>query len=531
MTFQIIFVLLGLVGMITALVLDKMRPGIVLLSVVILFMVAGILSPEEVIAGFSNKGMITVALLFLISEGVRQSGAISSLIKKMLPSKSSSVAKAQLRMLPSISAFSAFLNNTPVVVIFAPIIKHWAKKVNLPYTKFLIPLSYATILGGICTLIGTSTNLVVHGMILESANSTNAALYPDAFDGFSMFELGKVGLPIAIAGIIYMLAFSKKLLPDTRQDIVNEDDNDEKEKHSRKHTVEVVLASRFPGLNKRLRFFDFERHFGAEIKGVRHGGVTRTTNLGNVILREGDTLVLSADESFIPTWKDSSMFFIVANGKDLDDSPVPKWKKWFALGLLIFMIVGATIGELPMIKEAFPNAKFDMFFFVCVTTVIMAWTKLFPAKKYTKYISWDILITIACAFAISKAMENSGFAGLVAEMIISITSFVGPYGTLAILFIITNLFTELITNNAAAALSFPLALEISSQLDVNPMPFFVVICIAASASFSTPIGYQTNLIVQGIGNYKFTDFFRFGFPLNLITFILTVLLVPLFWSF
>lgn len=531
MTFQIIFVLLGLVGMITALVLDKMRPGIVLLSVVILFMVAGILSPEEVIAGFSNKGMITVALLFLISEGVRQSGAIGSLIKKLLPSKSGSVAKAQLRMLPSISVFSAFLNNTPVVVIFAPIIKHWAKKVNLPYTKFLIPLSYATILGGICTLIGTSTNLVVHGMILESANSRNAAIYPETFDGFSMFELGMVGLPIAVVGIMYMLAFSNKLLPDTRKDIVNEDETDENEAKSRKHIVEVVLASRFPGLNKRLRFFDFERHFGAEIRGVRHGGVTRTTNLGNVVLREGDTLVLSADESFIPTWKDSSMFFIVANGKDLDDNKVPNWKKWFALGLLIFMIVGATIGELPMIKEAFPNAKFDMFFFVCVTTVIMAWTKLFPAKKYTKYISWDILITIACAFAISKAMENSGFAGLVAEMIISITSFVGPYGTLAILFIITNLFTELITNNAAAALSFPLALEISSQLNVNPMPFFVVICIAASASFSTPIGYQTNLIVQGIGNYKFTDFFRFGFPLNLITFILTVLLVPLFWSF
>lgn len=532
MTFQIIFVLLGLVGMVTALILDKMRPGIVLLSVVILFMVAGILSPEEVIAGFSNKGMITVALLFLVSEGVRQSGAISSLIKKLLPEKSDSVAKAQLRMLPSISAFSAFLNNTPVVVIFAPIIKHWAKRVNLPYTKFLIPLSYATILGGICTLIGTSTNLVVHGMILESANSTNMAAYPDAFDGFSMFELGKVGLPVAIVGILYMLAFSGKLLPDVRKDIVEDEDNEEsEEKVGAKHIVEVVLASRFPGLNKRLRFFDFKRHFGAEIKEIRHGGETKTTNLGNVILREGDTLVLSADESFISTWKDSSVFFIIANGKDIEEGKKPKWKKWFALALLIIMIVGATIGELPAIKEAFPNAKFDMFFFVCVTTVIMAWTKLFPAKKYTKYISWDILITIACAFAISKAMENSGFAGMVAEMIISVTSSLGPWGTLAILFIITNLFTELITNNAAAALSFPLALEISSQLGVNPMPFFVVICIAASASFSTPIGYQTNLIVQGIGNYKFTDFFKFGFPLNLITFILTVLLVPLFWSF
>lgn len=538
MTFQIIFVLLGLIGMVTALVLDKMRPGIVLLSVVILFMVAGVLSPEEVIAGFSNKGMITVALLFLVSEGVRQSGAISSLIKKLLPEKTTSVAEAQLRMLPSISLFSAFLNNTPVVVIFAPIIKHWAKRVSLPYTKFLIPLSYATILGGICTLIGTSTNLVVHGMILESAgNAGMATAYPETFDGFSMFELGKVGLPVAVVGIIYMLVFSGRLLPDVRRDIVEDNESDEHEENEgkdssgKKHIVEVVLASRFPGLNKRLRFFDFKRHFGAEIKEIRHGGERKTSNLGNAVLREGDTLVLSADESFISTWKDSSVFFIVANGKDIEDGKKPEWKKWFALVLLIFMIVGATIGELPVVKEMFPNAKFDMFFFVCVTTVIMAWTKLFPAKKYTKYISWDILITIACAFAISKAMENSGFAGMVAEMIIGVTSSLGAWGTLAILFIITNMFTELITNNAAAALSFPLALEISSQLGVNPMPFFVVICIAASASFSTPIGYQTNLIVQGIGNYKFTDFFKFGFPLNLITFILTVLLVPLFWNF
>lgn len=531
MSFQIIFVLLGLVGMVTALILDKMRPGIVLLSIVILFMVAGILSPEEVIAGFSNKGMITVALLFLVSEGVRQSGAISSLIKKLLPSKSNSVAKAQLRMLPSISLFSAFLNNTPVVVIFAPIIKHWAKHVNLPYTKFLIPLSYATILGGICTLIGTSTNLVVHGMILESATSQSSAMYPDAFDGFSMFELGKIGLPVAIVGIIYMLLFSNRLLPDVRKDVIEDEDEVENESRPLHHTVEVVLASRFPGLNRKLKFFDFKRHFGAEIKEVRHGGETISTNLENVVLREGDTLVLLADDAFISTWKDSSVFFMITNGKDIEDNRVPKWKKWFALALLIFMILGATIGELPVVKETFPNAHFDMFFFVAVTTVVMAWTKLFPAKKYTKYISWDILITIACAFAISKAMENSGFAGLVAEMIISVTSSLGPWGTLAILFIITNLFTELITNNAAAALAFPLALEISSQLNVNPMPFFVVICIAASASFSTPIGYQTNLIVQGIGNYKFTDFFKFGFPLNIITFLLTVLLVPLFWSF
>lgn len=153
----------------------------------------------------------------------------------------------------------------------------------------------------------------------------------------------------------------------------------------------------------------------------------------------------------------------------------------------------------------------------------MAWTKLFPPQKYTKYISWDILVTIACAFAISKAMVNSGVADFMAKHIIALGHDHGPYVMLAALFIITNIFTELITNNAAAALSFPLALSLSQQLGVSPMPFFVVICMAASASFSTPISYQTNLIVQGIGNYKFTDFVRIGLPLNIITFLLVYL--------
>ena len=201
------------------------------------------------------------------------------------------------------------------------------------------------------------------------------------------------------------------------------------------------------------------------------------------------------------------------------------------MALLILMIVGATVGELPAVRKALPGIKLDMFFFVSVTTIIMAWTHVFPARKYTKYISWDILITIACAFAISKAMVNSGVADGVAGLIIDMSDSYGPYVLLAALFIITNLFTELITNNAAAALAFPLALSISAQLGVSPMPFFVVICMAASASFSTPIGYQTNLIVQGIGNYRFTDFVRIGLPLNIITFLISVFLIPIIWPF
>ena len=383
--------------MVIAMILDKMRPGMILFSVVVLFLCAGILTPKEMLEGFSNKGMITVALLLLVSEGIRQSGALGQVIKKLLPQKRTTVFRAQLRLLPSVAFISAFLNNTPVVVIFAPIIKRWARTVHLPATKFLIPLSYVTILGGICTLIGTSTNLVVHGMILESGH-----------EGFTMFELGKVGIFIAIAGIIYLFAFSKKLLPDARPDTAVPDE--EIEEGDKLHRVEAVLGARFPGINKTLGEFNFKRHYGAEVKEIKkRNGQRFVNNLAAVVLREGDTLVVMADDTFIPTWGESSVFVLLANGND--NEPVPgKGKRWFALILLILMIAGATVGELPIVKEMFPDMKLDMFFFVSVTTIIMAWTKIFPARKYTKYISWDILITIACAFAISKAMVNSGVA-------------------------------------------------------------------------------------------------------------------------
>ena len=215
MNFEILFVLVGLIGMLIALIMDKMRPGIVLLSLVVVFMAAGIITPKQMVAGFSNRGMITVGLLFLVSEGIRQSGALATVIKKLLPERKMTVMQAQLRLLPVVSAVSAFLNNTPVVVIFAPIVKNWAKKVGLSCTKFLIPLSYATILGGLCTLIGTSTNLVVHGMMIDRG-----------LPGLKMFDLAFIGIPITVVGLLFIFLTSKKLLPAERPDNFEEEEAD-----------------------------------------------------------------------------------------------------------------------------------------------------------------------------------------------------------------------------------------------------------------------------------------------------------------
>ena len=516
MDFSVLFVAFCLVFMIWALIADRLKPGLILFTCVVMMLCAGILQPKECLEGFSNKGMITVALLFLVSEGVRRSGILERIILGLLPNKKTTPTQANAKLLPTIAALSAFLNNTPVVVIFAPIIKNWARKVGLPHTKFLIPLSYATVLGGICTLIGTSTNLVVDGLIQESGR-----------EGMTMFELGKIGVFICLAGLAYLIFYSHYLLPDNR-----ESENSDRDIPEGVHLVEIVLRSRFKGIGKSLREFDFYRNYGANVHSIRRGGTLLTGDWANVPLENHDTLLLDTDEKFVETYQDTTAFLI--SSYDADSQPLNQKKRYLALILLVFMIVGATVGELPFVKGLVPGFKFDMFFFVCLTTVIMAWARIFNPRRYSKFISWDVLVTIACAFAISKGMQNSGFADQIADIIIACADAIGqtehgPYAMMAILFLITNLFTELITNNAAAALSFPLALAVAEKLGVDPMPFFICICIAASAAFSTPIGYQTNLLVQGIGGYRFTDYVKVGLPLNIIVFIISIFVIPMIW--
>lgn len=526
MDFQSIYVGLVLLFMLWALIADKMRPGLILFTAVVLMLCAGILTPKEALEGFSNKGMITVALLYLVSEGVRKSGVLEALVARLLPSKNATMTRSLMRFLPAISFVSAFLNNTPVVVIFAPVVKRWAQKMKMEPSKFLIPLSYATILGGMCTLIGTSTNIVLNGLVSEGiSDGIVKGGHP-----LAMFELSKVGLFLALAGLFYMVMISRYLLPSDRKGEVEDGEEASSPDVVR---VEALLSTRFPGLGKTLREFDFYRHYGATVRCIRRSGELLGGDWMNTPLDKHDTLLLDADKTFIPTWGESRVFWML-NPVGVEPELSSK-KKYLAVVLVAIMILGATLGELPFVQSLGLNIKLDMFFFACCTTVIMAWTSMFAQRKYTKLISWDVLITIACAFGISKGMINSGLADFLAGYVIDLAdqarhSSNGIYIALAALYLITNLFTELITNNAAAALAFPLAVSISSRMGVDPTPFFVCICFAASASFCTPIGYQTNLIVQGIGGYRFTDFLKVGLPLNIIVFFLSVFLIPQFYA-
>ena len=511
--------------LLVALIKEWMRPGLILFSGAVVFLCANIISPKELLEGFSNKGMITVGLLFLVSEGVRRSGLLEKLLGRLLPKGNAPTRMVQLRMMPVVAALSAFLNNTPMVVIFGPMIKRWADRNHQSASKYLIPLSYATILGGMCTLIGTSTNLVVHGMALE------ASLKNSEIRGLSMFKLGKVGVFIAIAGLIYILIASRWLLPENRKAestaIAPED--------SPYYRIDVVLSARFPAIGKKIRDFNFQQKYGASVIELhRAGEMFIVHDLRNERYQEGDTLVLLGDDDFIDNWGDSSFFLMVDASRPKKDLDLGKKKRWFTVILLFLMIIGAAIGELPEVRlwaESRFGMKFDMFFWVCIVTVIMAWLNIFNARKYTKFFSWDVLVTIAMAFAISKAMQNSGMADAIAAWAVEVSHGNSPYLLLALIFILCSVFTELMTNNAAAALIFPIALSVAEHLGVSPMPFIVIICIAASCSFCTPIGYQTNLIVQSLGGYKFNDFFKIGLPLTVLCFILSMWLVPIFWPF
>lgn len=594
------YVLIVIVFMTIALAKDLLRPGLILLTAAVLFYLPGVINSKEFLSGFSNSGMITVAVLFVISEGIKNTGALEFLATFFMPKKKHSYHSNIFRILPPVSLLSSFLNNTPVVVIFAPIIKKWANNFSFIPSKYLIPLSFASIFGGVCTLIGTSTNLVVYGMMINNGQ-----------EGLGMFELAKIGLPVLIIGTIYLAVIGRflpertaepisdleentreyliemKILPGSnlinksvasaglrnlknlylmaidRQGVLIETVNDDEIllEHDRliftgvtesitdlnkfsglvpaehnelkadyhkmkKHFAEVVVSHHFSGLGKTVKENNFRSSYRAVVIAVHREGKRIKSKIGNLKLQAGDHLILLTTKNFVNRWKNTEDFYMITNIKS--PPPVQPKKTILSIGLILFMVIGASVGpELGF----WTGNPLNMLFFALLVLVVMIWTKCIDPNKYTSAIHWDVLITIACAFGISAALQNSGLATAVAESIINLLSPFGYIGVLAGIYLLTTLFTEIITNNAAAALVFPIAVNTAANMGVSPRPFMIAVCIAASASFATPIGYQTNLIVQGIGGYKFNDFLKFGIPLNFIVFLTSMLLIPFFWSF
>jgi di/tricarboxylate transporter len=585
------------------LVLDFAPSDVVFIGALIVLLFVGIISPAEALSGFSNKGMITVGLLFVVSQGVENTGIFQRIAevflsgRKRLNGKKRSKALLMIKMMIPVTFLSAFLNNTPIVTIFTPVVKRWSVSQNLSAGKFLIPLSYAAIFGGVCTLIGTSTNLIVHGLMLQNG-----------YEGFGFFELAKAGIPIAAAGFIFLAFFGQKLLPDRRDtftdlgespkeyfiemivpegsslkgktveqarlrnlqgvyltDIergplhlgpvtpdrrlevgdrlffagrtdavadvlalpglipVDREILDRDARDIRQNLVEVVVSANAPVVGKTIKECSFRSLYDAAVVALSRNGERVNSRLGDVELHPGDTMVLLAKPDFVRRHRFSRDFYLVS---DLDRiSPEAQKKGPFALVVVLAMVLLAALGDfLPKIG----GNSVDMFYAAAGAAFILILGRTIGAAQARDSIRWDVLVTIGAAFGVSKALINSGAAQIISQGVVDLMSPLGGLGALFAVYLATSIFTEIITNNAAAALMFPIAMATAANAGAPAVPFFMAVAMGASASFATPIGYQTNLIVQGAGGYRFKDFLKIGIPMNLISLVAGVAAIA-FW--
>lgn len=581
---------LAVIGIILVLLITtQLSVDLVLLTGLGALLIFGIIDPKIAFAGFSNEGMLTVAALYVVAAGLKETGAIQRITQRLL-GNTENIRTAQAKIMAPVMVLSAFMNNTPIVASFIPALEQWSRKTNIPLSKLLIPLSYAAILGGSCTLIGTSTNLILNGLLIQEPSTQSLGL----------FEPALIGIPAAIVGFLYLYFIGHRLLPvrgeayssfrDPReytmemllqagspmvgksvqeaglrqlsggflieihrdQDIISAVSpsqilraNDrlifagvidsmielqqmdglqpatdqvfklDEARHNRS-MLEAVVSATHPLRGKSIKEGGFRNRYNAVVLAVSRSGSRLNDKVGDIVLRTGDTLLIEASNEFLRRYRNASDYYLISpiQGAQLPNSS----RSSLSLVILIGMVVLAGTGLLSMLQAAFLAAS------------IMIVLRVIGYSTGIDAIDWRILLAIAASLGLGGALEATGVAELIAEKGFRSTA-TQRYVALVVTYFITWGLTELITNNAAAVLIFPLALAISQQLGVNFTPFAFTIMMAASASFSTPIGYQTNLMIYGPGNYRYTDFLRVGLPLNLIIAVLTLFLVPKIWAF
>ena len=569
--------------------LTALPSEIIFLGALGILLTTGILETNDATIGFSNPGMVTVAVLYMVVTGLQQTGALGWISQRVLGFPKGEKA-ALLRLIPPIIGLSAFLNNTPVVAMFIPVVKDWCRKLRISPSKLMIPLSYASIFGGTCTLIGTSTNLVVNGLLIENTGGP----------GLRMFDIAWVGLPCVLAGSAFLYLAQGPLLPIRKpvigntdelrqytvemivvpkspmagktveeaglrhlpglylaeivrgnqllpavspQEVLRENDQlvfvgvvdsvidlhqmrglqpatDEVFKldspRSERGMIEAVVSNTCPLVNRTIREGKFRTQYNAVVLAVARNGERLLGKIGDIVLEPGDNLLLEAHPMFLEKQRGSNDFYLISSIPDSE--PLRHEKAAWAIAILAVMVVLAGFGWLTMLQAA------------SLAAMVMLITGCASPTRSLQSIEWSVLLVIGAALGIGKALQETGAAGAIASTCINIAGD-NPWVVLAVVYAMTNLMTEAITNNAAAAIMFPICLALSQNLGTNILPFVITIMIAASASFSTPIGYQTNLMVYGPGGYKFIDFTRIGFPLNILFGVITVTLAPLIYPF
>lgn len=587
MTWQAWFTLILAVGSLGVMATDKLSPDRAMLAVLGLLILSGVLTPARALAGFSNEGMMTVALLFIVAAAVRRTGALAVACGKLL-GKPRSIVGAQLRLMAPVTALSGFVNNTPLVAMLLPEVRDWSRRSGVAPSRLLIPLSYAAILGGVVTLIGTSTNLVVDGMLRQLGHP-----------GMHFFDITRIGLPLAVLGVAFCLVFGRRLLPDRPYqdmpfadprsftaeflvedggpldgrrlgDVVIPDlpglhpieilrgeqvvpvprvdeilrggdrlvvnvaagqiialhrtagllpaDHTFARDPAKKNRVlvELVVSDHCPLVGKTVGDGSFRRHYDAAVIAVARQGRRVTVSRGPWVLDAGDGLLVEASADFLALHRTNPDFYVVSSyGAVYTAAP---WHRAASVVAMVGMAAFAAFEVLSMFQAAMAAAG------LLLATRVISWS---DARDD---VNWRVLLTIAASFGLGAALEDSGAAHHIGQAIASLGG-ANPHLALIAIYVATVLLTEMITNNAAAAMMLPIGLATAARLDVSYMPFAVVIMIAASASFATPIGYQTNLMVYGPGGYRFSDFFRIGIPLTLLLGVATLILTPIVWPF
>jgi len=577
-----------LIGSLLLLASNRFPADTILLCALCILLISNILTPQEALAGLSNPGIATIATLYVVISGLKETGSVAWL-SHLLLGKPKNQITAQLRLLLPAATISIFINNTPVVAMFTSAIQDWCKRSQFKPSHFLLPLSYASILGGTCSLIGTSTNLVVDSLMRQSG-----------LPGFSLFELAAVGIPITLVGCLYLIIARPYLLPDRQgstekfnnvreylvemqvnpscelvgqsiQDaglrhlpglylieIVRQGElfpvvsphtiiqtNDrlvfagavesvvelrrirglvvasdqifklEGQEHERR-LFEAVISAESPVIRQNIREARFRHRYNAVILSIARNGQRIQGKIGDIQLQPGDTLLLEAEKGFLFKFRNSRDFLLISklrNSNTMRHSRAP-----WALSILILMILLMLTGTLNILQT------------VVLAAITMLLSGCLTIENARRGIDYQVLLVIACAYGLGTAVQKVGLADLITEYALMLAGG-DVWLMLVLVYISTVILTETITNNAAAIIMFPIAVSAANTLGVNITPFAVAVMIAASASFVTPIGYQTNLMVFGPGGYRFIDYIKLGLPLSIIVATMALWLIPIIWPF
>ncbi len=582
LTWHAYFTLGALFIMVVALVRGVGRTDLVLLGTLGLLLLVGIVTPEQAFGGFSNPAVIAIASLFVVAAGVEGTGALGFLDRLLKPRSSNSTAALLRLMLPT-TVLSGVLNNTPIVAMLIPRVQAWARTQGIPASKLLIPLSTAAIVGGWLTLIGTSTNVVVHGLLLA-----------EGLPGFGFFDLTWVGVPAAVLVCAYYAFVGHRLLPNRadpafggrmrdyqfelivladapfigqtveaarlrtlgdaylarvrRGDTVKEVQPEttllpgdiltfvgdvhahdtlvrraglaRKAPHVEEGrpdlpVVEAVVGPNSSLVGRTLKEIGFREEFGGVVLGIQRQGALVEGGLGRVELAPGDLLLVEGKPALAHRLSSSNDDFALVSAIDYV-RPVAS-RAPVSLVITVAMIVVVAMGILPLATATFAAA------------LSMVATGCLRGKGLAKAIDAPVILVIAAALGLGKAVESTGLAGAAAHGIVGAAGSVGTVAMLVIVYVSANLLAELITNKAAAVLMLPVALAVATELGVDWKAFAIAVTVASAASFLTPIGYQTNLMVMGPGGYRYGDYARAGLPVSLIVMATTVVTCALVW--